>query len=140
MLGICMRYPNWATLWVKSLVVEGREGSRILLSNLRSMEVVNQSEGRWFELLSLPSSFQTTSKVASTAASRASRSEGKSGCWGQRQKRSKKKKKLSSVHLVPEHQVSSYCTDISHPSTAHQLHVVGKLLAIPTIRHKTHLN
>ena len=75
-----MRCPNWTTLWVKSLVVEGREGSRILLSSLRSMEVVNQSEGRWFDVLSLPSSFQTTSKVASTAASRVSRSEGKSGC------------------------------------------------------------
>ena len=78
---ICMRCPNWTTLWVKSLVVEGREGSRILLSSLRSMEVVNQSEGRWFDVLSLLSSFQTTSKVASTAASRVSRSEGKLGYW-----------------------------------------------------------
>ena len=75
-----MRCPSWTTLWVKSLVVEVREGSRILLSSLRSMEVVNQCEGRWFDVLSLPSSFQTTSKVASTAASRVSRSEGKSGC------------------------------------------------------------
>ena len=76
-----MRCPNWTTLWVKSLVVEGREGSRILLSSLWSMEVVNQSVGRWFDVCSLPSSFQTTSKVASTAASRVSRSEGKLGYW-----------------------------------------------------------
>ena len=62
------------------MVVDGRDGSRILFSSLRSMEVVNQSEGRWFDVCSLPSSFQTTSKVASTAESRVSRSEGKSGC------------------------------------------------------------
>ena len=67
-------------MWVKSLVVDGRDGSKILFSSLRSMEVVNQSEGRWFDVCSLPSSFQTTSKVASTAESRVSRSEGKSGC------------------------------------------------------------
>ena len=36
-------------MWVKSLVVEGREGRRILLSSLRSMEMVSQSEGRWFD-------------------------------------------------------------------------------------------
>ena len=75
---ICVTRPYWTTLWVKSLVVDGREGSRILLSSLWSMEVVSQSEGRWFEVCSLPSSFQTTSNVASTAASRVSRSDGKS--------------------------------------------------------------
>ena len=93
-------------MWVKSLVVEGREGSRILLRSLRSMEMVSQSEGRWFDdlwpclneswmgmvervmmfrwldNLSLPSSsFHTTSKVASTAASRVTRSDGNSRCW-----------------------------------------------------------
>ena len=86
---IRMRCPNLSTLCVKSLVVDGREGSKILLSSLRSMEVVSQSEGRWFDVRSLLlSSFQTTSKVASTAASRVSRSEGKSGCWGRKKVKS----------------------------------------------------
>ena len=62
------------------MVVDGRDGSRILFSSLRSMDMVNQSDGRWFDVFSLLSSFQTTSKVASTAESRVSRSEGKSGC------------------------------------------------------------
>ena len=87
------------------MVVEGSEGSKILLSSLRSMDVVSQSEGRWFDVRSLPSSFQTTSKVASTAASRASRSEGKSGCWGQRQK----------VKSKQIYQVFTWCLSIKFP-------------------------
>ena len=41
---------------------------------------------------------------------------------------------LTSFHLVPEHQIASQSADISHTSTPDQLHVVGKLLAVPAIR------
>ena len=46
---------------------------------------------------------------------------------------------LSGLHLVPEHQVPAEGADISHTAAANQLHVVGKLLAIPARRHATHL-
>ena len=46
---------------------------------------------------------------------------------------------LSCLHLVPQHQVPAKGADIPHTAAANQLHVVGKLLAIPASRCATHL-
>ena len=40
---------------------------------------------------------------------------------------------------MPQHQVPAEGANIPHTSAANQLHVVGKLLAIPARRHATHL-